>query len=477
MTLDSELVTARDLATLPSDPGSTEGFERVAIDTAVRGLVQRPDLRWVLADVLIRDGIVAGVTEPGAVQASRLIDAGTAYLLPGMVDAHVHSLSHEGEGIAAATRAAAAGGVTTIVEMPYDATGPISNTERFSRKTDLAAEQAHIDVALLGTALPGGGWREIESLVEAGASGFKVSIFHTDDVRFPRIPDGELLDVFTAVAATGSTVCVHAENNEIIKHLIERYRPEGADPLAHLRSRPEVAETLGVLTVLEIARAAGARVHMCHTSLPRSVDLVNLWAADGADVTMETCPHYLLLDEDDMRSQGTRLKINPPLRSAAAREGLWARLERGEIDVISSDHAPWPTHFKNHPNVFDNHSGAPGVQTIYPLVLAEAFRRSAATFDAAVRAMTINPARRYGLAGSKGSIAPGFDADIVAFDPQREWIVDVGDMRSNAGWTPYDGFVVPGRIDLTLSRGRIVYDGELRSAEGDGRVLVSAAAR
>jgi allantoinase len=462
MTLDSELVFARDV---------TEPARHGTIDTAVRGLVQGPTSAWSLADVLIADGVIVGITAPGAVRADRLIDAGSAYLVPGMVDAHVHSLSHHGEGIAAATRAAAAGGVTTIVEMPYDSAGPISNTDRFARKSDLASEEAHIDVALLGTALPNGGWREIESLVEAGAAGFKVSIFHTDEVRFPRIPDGELLDVFTAIAATDATVCVHAENNEIIQHLIGRYRPEGDDPLAHVRSRPPVAETLGVLTVLEIGRAAGARVHMCHTSLPRSVDLVNAWAADGADVTMETCPHYLLLDETDMQKQGTRLKINPPLRTPSAREGLWNRLENGQIDVISSDHAPWPVEFKTHPNVFDNHSGAPGVQTIYPMVLAEAFRRSAKTFDAAVRAMTVNPARRYGLDGTKGSIAPGYDADIVAFNPNTPWTVDASDMRSNAGWTPYDGFVVPGRVELTLSRGKVVFDGELRSHEGDGRVV------
>jgi allantoinase len=443
-------------------------------DLAVRGLLQGPDGTWAPGDVLISDGVIQAITEPGAMQARRLQNAGTSYLLPGMVDAHVHSLSHEGEGIAAATRAAAAGGVTTIVEMPYDLAGPISNVDRFARKVEMTSSEAHIDVALLGTALPEGGWRNIDALAEAGVAGFKVSTFHTDTQRFPRIPDGELLDVFTAAAANGMTVCVHAENNEIIKHLIERYRPEGADPLAHVRSRPEVAETMGVLTVLEIGRAANAKIHMCHTSVPRSVDLVRLWAADGMDVTLETCPHYLLLDQDDMATQGARLKINPPLRNAEAREGLWERVERGLVDVISSDHAPWPIEFKSHPNVFDNHSGAPGVQTIYPMVLAEAFRRSPAAFTAAIAAMTINPARRYGLGDVKGAIAVGYDADIVAFDPSNDWYVDRSEMLSNAGWTPYDGFRVPGRITMTMARGRIVHDGELRSAEGDGRVLIPA---
>jgi allantoinase len=454
-----------------SHPAHADEMIGVDLDLAVRGLIQEADGSWALGDVLIRDGVIQAVSRPGVQRARRTIDTGGAYLLPGMVDAHVHSLSHDGEGIAAATRAAAAGGVTTIVEMPYDATGPISDLERFHRKVDLAEREAHIDVALLGTALPSGGWRTMDALADAGAAGFKVSIFHTDDVRFPRIPDGELLDVFTAAAANGMPVCVHAENNEIIKHLIERFRPEGDDAMAHVRSRPEVAETMGVLTVLEIGRAAQAKIHMCHTSLPRSVDLVRAWAADGMDVTLETCPHYLLLDHDDMAAQGARLKINPPLRNAEAREGLWNRIEGGFVDVISSDHAPWPIEFKTHPNVFDNHSGAPGVQTIYPMVLAEAFRRSPAAFSAVIKAMTINPARRYGLDSTKGLLAPGFDADIVAFDPSVTWEVETSDLHSNAGWSPYEGFRVPGKIALTVSRGRVVHDGELRSSAGDGRVL------
>jgi allantoinase len=445
--------------------------EQAIMDVAVRGMLPRADGSWGIADVLVAGGIIQATSQPGAFHARRTIDMGTMYLLPGMVDAHVHSLSHDGEGIDAATRAAASGGVTTIVEMPYDLAGPISTVDRFLRKAELAEREAHIDVALLGTALPDGGWRSVDQLVDAGAAGFKVSIFHTDSQRFPRVPDGELLDVFTAAAANGAPVCVHAENNDIIKHLIDRYRPEGMDPLAHVRSRPEVSETLGVLTVLEIGRAAGAKVHMCHTSLPRSVDLVRAWAEDGMDVTLETCPHYLLLDEDDMASQGGRLKINPPLRSAEARAGLWDRVEQGSVDVISSDHAPWPIEFKTHANVFDNHSGAPGVQTIYPMVLAEALRRSPAAFTAAIAAMTINPARRYGLDTVKGAIAPGHDADIVAFDPTAVWEVTAGQMASNAGWTPYEGFQVPGRVAMTMSRGRVVYDGELRSHSGDGAVL------
>jgi allantoinase len=359
--------------------------------------------------------------------------------------------------------------VTTIVEMPFDLGGPVWTPDRLARKRELAAGEAHVDVALLASLRPGGGWRLADSIVGGGAVGFKVSLFDTDPNRFPRTDDAELVEVLTAAAATGVPVCVHAENDEIVRSLLERLRPEGADPQAHARSRPPISETLGVLTAVETAASTGAAVHICHASLPRSVDLVRRWAGDGADVTVETCPHYLLLDSADMVDG--RLKINPPLRDPAAREGLWRRLVDGRVDVVSSDHAPWPLAYKTHGNVFDNHSGAPGVETIYPLVLAEAFRRGPAAFAAAVRAMTAGPARRFGLGHRKGMLAVGYDADLVAFDPTAPWQVDEAALHSNAGWSPYHGRLATGRLTLAMSRGRVVWDGELRARRGDGTVL------
>jgi allantoinase len=440
-------------------------------DLGVIGMVQNRHGRWERREILVTDGRIIAISAPGLAHPKRQIDAGASYLLPGMVDAHVHCLSAEGEGVVAATAAAAAGGVTTILEMPFDFSGPIANAERLARKQEFVARQAHIDVALLGTALPDGGWRQIDELREGGVVGLKASLFDTDPFRFPRTPDPQLLNTFTAAAANGLPVCVHAENNEIIKELLGQMDPS-EDPLAHMRSRPPVSETLGVLTALEIATYTDVQLHLCHTSLPRSVDLVRRYAAlDGMDVTLETCPHYMLLTEDDMAAQGTRLKINPPLRTAAAKEGLWDRLAVGDIDVISSDHAPWALELKTKPNVFANHSGAPGVQTIYPLVLAEAHARGADMFTAAIKAMTIGPAIRYGLDGRKGDLAVGMDADIVVFDPGLNWTVENDAMLSNAGWTPYDQQKIQGGITMTLNRGRVVWDGELRAAPGDGTIV------
>ena len=421
--------------------------------------------------------VVDGEPDPAVLAGqggAQVLDVGEALVLPGAVDAHVHSLSHAGEGVVASTSAAAGGGVTTIVEMPFDGPGPINSLDRLRAKQDLVTDEAVVDVALLGTLEPGGGWRRAGGLVDEGVVGFKVSLFLTDPFRFPRIDDLELISVMRQVAETGSTLCTHAENNEIIKGLLAEATPQrSTDPLTHTRTRPPVSETLGVLTALEVAATQGASLHVCHLSLPRSVDLVRWYQSQGADVTLEVCPHYLAFTEDDMLTQRGRLKINPPLRTAADREGLWERVEAGAVSVISSDHAPWPTELKDHDVVLDNHSGVPGVETLVPVTLGHAWRRGPAAFDAAVAALTEGPARRYGVDHRKGSLAPGKDADVIVFDPSSDAAIDERTLHSNAGWSPYHGHRPGGAVTHTLSRGRLVWSAAagLVGRPGDGRIV------
>ncbi len=443
----------------------------------------RREGRWGRGRLWIADGRIDALTDvDGEIpDGANHLDVGDALLLPGAVDAHVHCLSHPGEGIAAATAAAAAGGVTTIVEMPFDGAGAINSVDRVRAKQELIASQAVIDVALLGTLAPGGGWRRAADLVDAGVVGFKASLFLTDPRRFPRIDDLELQSVMAAVGETGVTLCTHAENNEIIKGLLaDPQAQRSRDPMTHARTRPPVSETLAVLTALESAATHKNALHLCHLSLPRGVDLVSWYRRQGVDVTLEVCPHYLLFTEQDMAMQRGRLKINPPLRREADREGLWQRLADGAIDVISSDHAPWPAELKDHEIILDNHSGVPGVQTLVTVTLAEALRRdpSRVLFDRAVDALTINPARRYGIDDRKGSLAPGRDADVVVFDPALRAVVDAVEMHSNAGWTPYQGFAHTGAVTHTFSRGRLAFSrsGGLVARPGDGR-LVSRSSR
>ena len=448
-----------------------------ACDLAVSGLLVLPDGPPVHGEVRITAGrIDAVVAESGAGPAARTLDAGDAYVLAGAVDAHVHCLSNPGEGIEAATRAAAAGGVTTIVEMPYDAGDPVNNVGTLEAKKKRVADEAVIDVALLATVRPQGGASDVGALVSHGACGFKLSLFDTDSRRFPRIPDDQLLDVLAAISAADSLACFHAENDEIIKPLIERLRAETPeDPGAHSRSRPPVSETEAVLKALEFGFTTQCRLHLCHLSLARSVELARWFAVQGLDVSTETCPHYLCFAEEDLLTQKGRLKINPPLRTGKDREGLWATLGAGDIDVVASDHAPWDLADKLHPVIFDNHSGAPGVETLVPVVLSEGLERGVPVTTLA-KALSETPARRFRLPG-KGVLRAGFDGDLFVFDPTAEGTIDESRLHSNAGWSPYHGRRLRGQVTTVVSRGEVVWDGELDVRPGRGRFVLAEGGR
>ena len=415
------------------------------------------------AVVAIRDGRIEDVTDPGAADAGAL-DFGDAFVLPGGVDVHVHTRSAPEEGIERCTRAAAAGGVTTIVDMPYDATGPIETPEAFAAKVADVEREAHIDVALWATVPPRGPIEHVDALVEAGAAAFKLSTFETHPQRFPRIPDGQLLAAFAQIAACGGMAGVHAENDEIVRAGIEAERAAGnsADPLAHARSRPPVAEHEAIARCLELARTTGVRLHVCHVSTERGMELVRAARAEGVDVSAETCPHYLLLDQAELAARGGEAKINPPLRERS--------LPVDGVDLISSDHVGWPAERKRGNDIFALASGAPGVELIVPLIF------DALGAQALARLVSEAPARRFGLWPRKGSLLPGADADLVVIDPAREWVVDPATLITPAGWSPYAGRRLRGRVVAAFCRGVQVWDGRRVSAPaGHGRYVAAHA--
>lgn len=430
-------------------------------------LVVQGDL--VLPGQILRDGIVgvsegriAGIYAPGAMpphQPGGAILAKGQIVLPGMIDTHVHCFSTPNEGFVPATRAAAAGGVTTIIEMPYDLGRPVVSQERFLAKRERAGAESMVDVALLATIKKSGGLDQIPLLAEAGACGFKLSLFETDPERFPRIPDYELLEAFALIRQTGLPVAVHAENDELVRWLTARYRPEGADPRAHCHSRPPIVETSAALQALECARSAGVRLHICHASLARTFELVDWYRQQGAPVTAETCPHYLLLSEEDMPRLGARGKINPPLRASEELPRLWQLCAAGQVDLITSDHSPWQPERKTQPNIFDNASGAPGVQTLAALIYSEGVARGRLTLHDMVRLLAHKPAEVFGLAPRKGQIRVGADADLAILDPHCQWTLDEVSLLSSAGWSPYHGRAMTGKVTKTLVRGRVVFDG------------------
>jgi allantoinase len=451
-----------------------DGFQLV-----VRGRLALPGRGPAPGALAVRDGRIAAVAAPDApLPAAREIDAGDALVLPGAVDVHVHTSSAAEEGVEACTRGAAAGGVTTIVDMPYDADRLVADPATFAAKVADVEREAHVDVALWATVPPAGPLDDVPALVDAGACAFKLSTYDTDPRRFPRIPDDRLLAAFTAIAAAGGLAGVHSENDEIVRAGIAALRAAGrGDAAAHAESRPAVAETEAIGRCLELARATGVRLHLCHVTVGRGVELARRARADGVDVTLEACPHHLLLDEREHARRGGEVKVNPPLRPRAEVEALWAALAAGDVDLVSSDHVGWPALRKRGPDVFALAAGAPGVELILPL-LHDALAARGLPLRLLAALLAEAPARRFGLWPRKGALAPGADADLVVLAPDEPWVVDPAALVTSAGWSPYAGRRLRGRVRHVLARGEEVFAAPaVRSRPGRGAFVPAAHAR
>src|SRR2546425_8357273 len=409
------------------------------LDLVVAGNLVLPGDRLVEGEIGIREGRIAAIAESGALDARRRIEA-KGLVLPGVVDAHVHTRSEPGEGITRATTAAAAGGVTTVVDMPYDDPTPITNVQAFLAKTAAVDREAITDVALWATIAKTGGLEEIEELVSAGACGFKVSTFETHPVRFPRIPDGELYLAMLRIQAAGSLIAFHAENDDIVTRLVARLEAEGrTDAGAHAAARPPVAETEAAGRALELALATGVRVHIVHATVERTFKLVARAREDGVDASAETCLHYLLMDEQELLRQGARAKINPPLRTSGDVERLWRLLEARQIAYVTTDHVGWTRDRKTTQSIFDAKSGVPALEVFLPLFFDAAVGPPAFPGGRVAAPLRQHPARRRGLWPPKGGIVVGADADLVLFDPQRHWRIDESRLLKPAGSSPYHG--------------------------------------
>ena len=365
-----------------------------SLDLVVRGDIVLPDRVVKDGVIWVHNGKTVGISRQDYIPPNqKFIDATGKYVLPGIVDAHVHCFSSPQEGFKHATRSAAAGGVTTIIDMPYDAGAPVITVERLRAKQDLLETEAVVDVALLATIKKRGGLEEISRMAEAGACGFKMSMYETDPDRFPRIPDDELLKAFSLIRETGLPVGLHAENDEVVKGAIAQQRNVSVpEPAAHSASRPRVAESEAVLKALEFAHWTCVQLHIYHATFPRVFELVAWYRQQGVHVTAETCIQYLLLTEDDLIRLGARAKVNPPLRSALEQDRLWEPCAGDMVAMVTSDHAPWTLDRKSHTNIFDNASGSPGVETLLPLLYSEGVAKGRLSIHDLVRLLAVNPA-------------------------------------------------------------------------------------
>jgi allantoinase len=387
--------------------------------------------------------------------ADTVVLADDEVLLPGLVDTHVH-VNEPGrtdwEGFATATRAAAAGGITTIIDMPLNSIPPTTDAGALRAKREAAADQIHVDVGFWGGAVPGSLGRLAE-LREAGAFGIKVFLVDSGVPEFPPLDEAGLERVMRKAAELGSLVIVHAEDAAAVE---AAPRAGGPGYGAFLRSRPAAAEVTAIARVIELARRTGARAHVLHVSTADAAGMLADARRRGVSVTAETCPHYLALAAEDIADGATQFKCCPPVRERANRERLWRALGDGIIDIVVSDHSPCPPSLKRlEQGDFDAAwGGISSVQVALPVVWTRARARGHGLDDVA-RWMAAGPASIAGLAG-KGSIAPGMDADLVAFAPEDSFIVQPQRLHHRHKLTPYDGQVLYGVVRRTWLRGETV---------------------
>ncbi|HEU4489977.1 MAG TPA: allantoinase AllB [Jiangellales bacterium] len=408
------------------------------------------------AAVAVARGRIAAVDVPEApLDAAEVVDlADGEVLLPGLVDTHVHVDEPgrtEWEGFASATRAALAGGVTTILDMPLNSVPPTVDVAALEVKRKAARGQCHVDVGFWGGAVPGNA-DAMRPLHEAGVFGFKCFLLDSGVEEFPPLSSAELERHLAVSASFDGLVLVHAEDPQVIG---AAPAPNGTGYKDYLASRPHEAEDVAITHVLAAARRTGARVHIVHLSSAHAVPLVRQARRDGVRVTVETCPHYLTLDADAVPTGATEYKCCPPIRDAINRTGLWRALGAGDVDCVVSDHSPCPPELRQQGggDFGAAWGGIASLQLGLAVVWTEARARGHDLADV-VRWMAEEPARIAGLR-RKGRIAVGADADLVAFAPDATVVVDPARLHHRHAVTPYAGRELTGVVRRTWLRGRV----------------------
>jgi dihydroorotase len=411
------------------------------------------------AAVAIKDGRILAIGEQAAMPSAReIFDASGLHVLPGAIDVHVHfrepGYTHK-EDWQTGTAAAAAGGVTTVFEMP-NVDPPTANPQALALKQE-AAKKAHVDYGLYGL-LAEDTIEHLEALIDGGVAGFKCFMGNTFG-NLPSPSTAAMLEGFEIIAQHGLRIALHAETASIIARREKRLQAAGrSDPMAHLASRPAVVAIEAVSRAAVLAEWTGARVHILHISSADELRPLREAKVRGVDITGETCPHYLLFDERAYAEQGSVIRVNPPVRERRHQLGLWEGLRDGTIDMIATDHAPHTPAEKLRNDIWTVDCGFPGVETQMPLMLTQV-RAGRLSLCDYVRLTSTMPAKAFGLYPAKGALIPGSDADIALVDLDREDTIAGDQLRSRSKITPFEGMKVVGMPVHTLVRGRFVMKG------------------
>jgi allantoinase len=414
------------------------------------------------AVVHIEDGRIVAVTSgyggPG------VLDVGERWLLPGLVDTHVHVNEPgrtEWEGFETATAAAAAGGVTTLVDMPLNSIPATTSPGALRTKAAAAAGRCRVDVGFWGGVVPGNAG-ELEALAAAGVLGFKCFLAPSGVDEFPHVDERDLSEALPIVARLGLPLLAHAESPAALDQAARA--PSSSDPRRYatwLAARPRAAEHEAIALLVRLCQETGCRVHVVHLSSADAVPMLRDARANGLPITVETCPHYLIFAAEEIEDGRTAFKCAPPIRERENRKRLWAALREGVIDLIGDFLGAW--------------GGIASLELGLAAVWTEARDRGFTPADLA-RWMSAAPARLAGLEGVKGAIDVGRDADLVVFDPEHEFAVDAKHLHQRHPITPYAGRRLAGRVERTILRGSGVFEGNALVGSPAGRVLAGKCA-
>ncbi len=411
-------------------------------------------------EVGVRDGVIVAIADSIGGTAAEELDLTGLFVFPGAIDVHVH-LNEPGradwEGILTGTRALAAGGASSFFDMPLNSSPALLNVEALAAKRALCEEKSICDFALWGGLTPVN-LAELPALSAEGVIGFKAFMSASGTSDFPRADTASLYEGMRIAADLGRVVAVHAENDSIVSHLAKMAVGEGRLSMRdYLASRPVVAELEAVQRVILLAWETGCAVHFVHVSTGRAVQMITSAREQGADLTCETCPHYLLLDEEDAVRIGAAAKCAPPLRAAWDRAGLWARLLAGEVDLVASDHSPAPPDLKLGEDFFRIWGGISGAQHTLPLVLSEtAVEGHFIPLERLAALLAQNPARRFGLTRRKGAIEVGLEADFAIVAQSDGRVITRDALHYRHRQTAYLGRRVRAEVVRTILRGRTI---------------------
>jgi len=464
------------------NPSETSRSAPAAADLIVRGKrVITPEGERAAA-IHVRGGVIAAVSAYGEIPSGSTVhEAGDFVVMPGVVDTHVH-INEPGradwEGFSTATRAAAAGGVTTLIEMPLNSIPATTTAAALREKLAAAAGKLWVDTGFWGGVVPGNS-EELPALWDAGVFGFKCFLVPSGVDEFAHVTEADLRVALPKLAALGAPLLAHAELPGPIEKAVASL-PKGASPRKYatwLQVRPRAAENEAIALLLRLGGEFGARIHIVHVSSADALVALRDAKLAGGAVTAETCPHYLTFGAEEIADGATEFKCAPPIRERENRERLWKALDDGTLDFVATDHSPCPAAMKlrEEGDFLRAWGGIASLQLSLPAVWTEARARGYAVTQLA-QWLCAGPARLAGLAGRKGTIAVGGDADLVIWDAEAKFRVDAAQLHHRHKVTPYAGRELCGRVETTFLRGRKIFEHGEFSAGPVGHVLQRGAA-